>query len=213
MIIDKPKGDVVLPFVWNIESAVLMADLMGIFGITTSSMNFNDIGLDTGKFDGITFATPIIKGQLNLDETFQIVAKSSVSFSAALGQGTVYLILTRPAGSVVKPAVIIDVVDSKNIQEALEVFITQKDFISDFAMIGRIERNCIIMLAKEDIVMVQNEDLMTLVKDFITEHDTKQIPAGCNVRVMVPMKGESLLTDIKKSFERLLLCQQKIFNI
>ncbi len=128
-------------------------------------------------------------GQLDLDDTFQIVAKASVAFSKALQQGEVWLVLTRPAGTTTKAAVIIDVKDTINIKDALEVFITQGGFISDFGMIGRIERDCIIMCAKDDIIMVQNEDLMSLVSKFITEYDTKQIPKGVNVRVLVPMKG------------------------
>eukprot|EP00794_Sanderia_malayensis_P016803 gene16803-18499_t len=197
MIIDKPKGETSLPFTWEIPM-VLMVDLMGIFGITASAMNFNDVGFDSTKLEGITFTGATINGQLELDDTFQIVAKASVALSQAVSNGEVWLILTRPTGSTTKAAIIIDVKDTINIQEALEVFITQKDFISDFGMIGRIERDCIIMLAKDDITMVQNEDLMTLVGKFITPHDTKQIPKGVNVRVLVPMK-DNMKTQCKAS--------------
>ncbi len=99
-------------------------------------------------------------------------------------------------GQVVKAAIIIDVKDTINIKDALEIFITQKDFISDFGMIGRIERDCVIMLAKEDIVMVDNDDFDALVSKFLTPHDTKQIPKGVNVRVLVPVKGNATLMNL-----------------
>ncbi len=193
MIIDKPKNEETLPFTWDIDM-VLMVDLMGIFGITSSAMNFNSVGFDGSVLDGITMTGATIKGQLGLDETFQIVAKANVAFSKATQSADVLLILTRPAGQVTKPAIIIDVKDTINIKDALEVFIRQKDFISDFGMIGRIERDCIIMLAKEKIVMVQNEDVMNLMSKFLVAHDTKQIPEGVNVRVLVPMKGIKFVT-------------------
>ena len=188
MTIDKPNGKTGMPFTWEITS-VLMADLLGIFGITMDYFKFNDIGFDSTKLEGITFNGAEMKGILNPDETYQIVCKSSISNSQALKSGDVYLILTRPAGQVTKAAVIIDVRDIFNIGEALEVYIRQSSFISDFGMIGRIERDCIIMLAKEEITMVDDVEINRLISAFITEHDTKQIPAGVNVRVKVPMKG------------------------
>ena len=188
MTIDKPKGQVSMPFTWDISS-VLMGDLLGLFGITMDYFKFNDIGFDSTKLEGITFNGAAMKGQLNPDESYQIVCKASVSFSQAIKSGDVYLILTRPAGQVTKPAVIIDIRDIFNIGEALEVFIRQSSFISDFGMIGRIERDCIIMLAKEEITMVDNDEINKLISPFITEHDTRQIPKGVNVRVKVPMKG------------------------
>ena len=193
MKINKPKGQVSMPFTWEIAS-VLMADLMGIFGITMDYFKFNDIGFDSTKLEGITFNGAAMKGVLNPDESYQIVCKASVSFSAAIKSGDVYLILTRPAGQVTKASVIIDIRDIFNIGEALEVFVRQASFISDFGMIGRIERDCIIMLAKEDITMIDNDEINKLVSPFITEHDTKQIPEGVNVRVKVPMKGEGMVS-------------------
>ena len=188
MKIEKPKGKVSMPFTWEIAS-VLMADVLGIFGITMSYFNFNDIGFDSSKLEGITFNGATMKGLLNPDESYQIVCNASVSFSQALRSGDVYLILSRASGQVTKPAIIIDIKDIFNIGEALEVFIAQSSFISDFGMIGRIERDCIIMLAKEEITMVDDEQINNLTSSFITEHDRKQIPEGVNVRVKVPMKG------------------------
>ena len=178
-----------MPFTWEIES-VLMTDLLGVFGITLlKGYNFKEVGFDTSKLDGITFNGAAMKGLLNPDESFQIICKASVSSSQALKSGEVYLILTRPAGKVTKSAVIIDVKDIYNIGEALEVFIKHSSFISDFKMIGRIERDCIIMLAKEEITIVDDAEINELVSPFITEHDTREIPEGVNLRVKVPMKG------------------------
>ncbi|XP_065055347.1 uncharacterized protein LOC135683868 [Rhopilema esculentum] len=196
MVIDKPKNEASLPFQWKIDS-LLMVDLMGIFGITMSQLNFLAIGLDTGKLEGLTFENPDCNGQIDLikdptqrtSETFQIVCKASISNSAAFRAGDVYLIMTRAAGQVVRPAIVIDVADTINIQETLENFISEGAFISDFAMLGRIERNCIIMIAKDEIVMVENKKLMDVVKPFITEYDTKMIPEGVHVRVMIPLKA------------------------
>ena len=201
MVIDKPKNEASLPFQWKIDS-LLMVDLMGIFGITMSQLNFLAIGFDTGKLEGLTFENPDCNGQIDLikdptqrtSETFQIVCKASISNSAAFRTGDVYLIMTRAAGQVVRPAIVIDVADTINIQETLENFISEGAFISDFAMLGRIERNCIIMIAKDEIVMVENQKLMDVVKPFITEYDTKMIPEGVHVRVMIPLKGNFLLT-------------------
>lgn len=188
MKINKPKGQISMPFTWEITS-VLMADLMGIFGITTDYFKFNDIGFDSTKLDGITFNGAEMKGVLNPDQSYQIVCKATVASSAALKSGVVYLILTRPTGQVTKAAIVIDISDIHNIGEALEVFIKQSGFISDFGMIGRIERDSIITLAKEDIAMVDNDAINEMVAPFITEHDTKQIRKGVNVLVKVPMKG------------------------
>ena len=188
MKINKPKGKIAMPFTWEITS-VLMADLLGIFGITMDYFKFNDIGFDSTKLEGITFNGAEMKGILNPDESYQIVCNASVSNSQALKSGDVYLILARPAGQVTKPAIIIDIRDIFNIGEALEVFIRQSSFISDFGMIGRIERDCIIMLAKKEITMVDDNEINRLTSPFMTEHDTRQIPEGVNVRVKVPMKG------------------------
>ena len=197
MTINKPKGKIGMPFIWEISS-VLMVDLLGKFGITMSYFNFNDIGFDSTKLEGIIFNGATIKGLLNPDESFQIVCKASVSFSQAIKSGHVYLILARPAGQVTKPAIIIDIDNTINIGDALEVFITQKSFISDFGMIGRIQRNCIIMLAKEEITMVDNNEIKNLLAPFIKPYATKQIPKGVNVRVKVPMKGmQSLLLHLR----------------
>lgn len=197
MTIDKPKGQVNMPFKWEITS-VLMVDLMGVFGITMDYFKFNDVGFASEKLEGITFNGAQMDGILNPDESYQLVCKASVSNSAALKSGDVYLILTRPAGQVTKAAIIIDIKDIFNIGEALEVFIKQSSFISDFGMIGRIERDCIIMLAKEEIAMVDNDAINKLISPFITEHDTKQIPKGVNVRVKVPMKGKFRLFLLHK---------------
>ena len=178
-----------MPFTWEIES-VLMVDLLGVFGITLlKGYNFKDVAFDTSKLEGITFNGAAMKGLLNPDESFQIVCKANVGSSQALKSGVVYLILARPAGQVTKSAVIIDVKDIYNIGEALEVFIKHASFISDFKMIGRIERDCIIMLAKQEITVVDDVEINKLVSPFITEHDTRQIPEGVNLRVKVPMKG------------------------
>ena len=192
MTIDKPKGKVEMPFTWEITS-VLMANLLGIFGIRMDSFKFNDIGFDSTKLQGITFNGAEMKGVLNPDESYQIVCKASVSNSQALKSGDVYLVLARPAGQVTKAAIIIDVKEIYNIGEALQVFITQASFISDFGMIGRIERHCIIMLAKTEITMVDDDEINKLISAFITEHDTREIPEGVNVRVKVPMKGITFL--------------------
>ena len=52
MTIDKPKDEESIPFTWKIAS-VLMGDLMGLFGITMSQMNFNDIGFDSTPLEGM----------------------------------------------------------------------------------------------------------------------------------------------------------------
>ena len=188
MTIDKPKGHVSMPFTWEISS-VLMGDLLGIFGIKLDYFNFNDIGFDSAKFKGIRFNGAAMKGILNPDESFQIICKASVSFSNALKSVDVYLILARPAGQLTKSAVIIYVKGVKTIGEALEAFNKQWSVINDFGMIRKIKQDCIIMLAKEDITMVDNDEINKLISPFITEHDTRQIPKGVNVRVKVPMEG------------------------
>ena len=197
MVIDKPKGKASMPFTWEIET-LLMVDIMGIFGVTISQLNFMGIGLSTDNLEGVTFANPECTGEIGLvddiettgSETFQLACKASVSNSKAMKSGDVYLVLTRAKGQVVRPAIVIDVKDIFNIQEALEHFISEGAFISDFSMLGRIERDCIIMIAKDDIIMVNNEALMKLVGPFITPYDTKQIPKGVHVRVKIPLKGK-----------------------
>ena len=177
-----------MPFTWEITS-VLMGNLLGIFGITMDYFRFNDIGFDSTKLEGITFNGAAMKGLLNPDESFQIVCKAPVSISKVLKSVDAYLILTRPAGQVTKSALIIDVKDISNIGEALEVFIRQSSFINSFGMIGKIKQDCVIMLAKEEIAMVESDEINKLTSPFITEHDTRQIPKGVNVRVKVPMEG------------------------
>ncbi len=86
MTIDKPKEEENFPFTWQIRMVGMM-DLMGLFGITSSAMNFNDVGIDGSIIDGVTFTDATIKGQINADNSFQIVAKSSVAMSKASQQG------------------------------------------------------------------------------------------------------------------------------
>ena len=70
---------------------------------------------------GVTFNGATISGEMSTSNTFQIVAKAGVAFSQAVKSGDVYLILTRVAGKVTRPAIIIDMKDIFNIGEALDV--------------------------------------------------------------------------------------------
>ena len=73
------------------------------------------------NISGVTFNGATINGEMSTSNTFQIVAKAGVAFSQAVKSGDVYLILTRVAGKVTRPAIIIDMKDIFNIGEALEV--------------------------------------------------------------------------------------------
>ena len=189
--IDKDLKKSTMKMKWRIHN-VAMGDVIGLFGIKMDVFKFNDIAFDSTKLEEITFASASIEGILKPDETYQIVAKASVSNSKAFKSGDVYLVLTRNADEATKAALAIDIRDVHNIGEALEHLIDQHDFISDFGLLGRIERDCIIMLAKDDIVTA-GESIDNLLSAFITPTATKMIPKGVNVRVKIPVKGLGLL--------------------
>ena len=188
MKINKVEGQVSMPFTWEVES-ITITELMGIFEVTMDSFKFEEVGFDSAQLEGITFNGAAMKGALNPDESYQLVCKSKATFSKL--SGDVYLILTRPAEQVTKASVIIEIKEISDVGQALGAFATQFAFISGFGMIGVIERDCIIMLAKDDITMIDDDEIDKLVSPFITEHDTKHIPKGVNVRVKVPIKGKS----------------------
>ena len=104
------------------------------------------------------------------------------------------MILTRVKGGIVSPAVVLAVTKIVNIKQLFEFILDGYDFAGNYGMIENIQDDSMIMIAREDVVMVKNDALERVISAFITEHDTKSIPKGLHIRVKVPLKGMFVLS-------------------
>ena len=143
---------------------------------------------------GMQFTNPEITGQIQTDGTFQLVSKANVGVTATLKDEDVFVVLSRVKGGTVKAAVVLAITQVVNIKDLFDFLFDKHEFAGNYGMIQSIQDDSVVMIAQDDVVMVENKALKTAMSEFITEHDTKTIPKGLNMRVKVPLKGMHVLS-------------------
>ena len=76
----------------------------------------------------------------------------------------------------------------KNIKELMDPLMKNQATIRAYAMLRRFIGQCVLLIAPKEIVMIEDEDLLTYLKPVLTPSDTKMIPKGVTIKVKVPMK-------------------------
>ena len=140
------------------------------------------------------FTNPEITGQIQTDGTFQLVSKANVGITATLKDEDVFVVFSRVKGGTVKAAVVLAITQVVNIKDLFDFLFDKYEFNGKYGMIQSIQDDSVVMIAQDDVVMLENKALKTAMLEFITEHDTKSIPKGLHLRVKVPLKGMHVLS-------------------